>query len=182
MHHHHGWIERLDDPSRDDWQKPAAVIAAMELTADMTVADIGAGSGYFTAHLSRAAGRVLALDVQPSLIEHLRRRFPATNVEPRLVSPNDPALADASVDRVLIVDVWHHQNDRVKYAERLRRALKPGGRVLIVDGDGETPHSPPPQMRVTPAQVTDELVAAGFDVRVLEGLLPFQFVVSAHVR
>jgi predicted methyltransferase len=178
-HHHH---HHLDDPHRDEWQRPAEVIAMMELAAGMIVADLGAGLGYFEPHLSRAVGpqgRVLALDVEPS---HLRQRLSGlANVEIRQITSADPALADSSVDRILLVDVWHHVQDRVEYGKKLKRALKPGGRVYLVDRPHDSPHAPPVEMRLSATQVLSELTSAGFDARV-EKTLPKQFVVLALPR
>lgn len=180
-HHHHHHFAHLDDPGRDEWQRPDEVIAAMELSAGMTVADLGAGTGYFDPHLSRAVGdmgRVIALDVDPTLVAHLRHRHAAlANVEGRLGT----SLDDASVDRVLVVDVWHHLEERTEFAKKLRRALKPGGRVCIVDAHRDAPEGPPPELRLSASTVLAEFTAAGFDARVVK-TLPKQFVVLALPR
>ncbi len=182
--HAHGWAG-LDDPGRDTRQKPAEVVAALELSEGMVVADVGAGTGYFEPHLSRAVGprgRVLALDVEPELVAHMTKRFEAeglANVEARLVAPTDPGLAAASVDRVLVVDVWHHLTDRVSYARKLRDALAPGGRLVIVDYPEDAPRGPPPELRVGAQAVVAELAAAGLEARVEPRSLPEQYVVVA---
>ncbi len=178
-HHDHDWRARLDDPKRDEWQRPTEIIAAMEISSGMTVADIGAGTGYFVPHLLRAvgtAGRVIAIDADPELVAHLRHRFAGSNVE-----ASGAALSDASVDRVLIVDVWHHLHDRAEFATRLRRALKPGGRVCIVDAHHDALEGPPAELRLSAKTVLSELNAAGFDASVVLAL-PKQFVVSAQPR
>jgi ubiquinone/menaquinone biosynthesis C-methylase UbiE len=178
-HHEHDWRARLDDPKRDEWQRPTEIVAAMEITAGMTVADIGAGTGYFVPHLLRvvgAAGRVIAIDADPDLVSHLRHRFAGSNVE-----ASGALLSDASVDRVLIVDVWHHMNERVEFAKRLKRALKPGGRVCIVDAHHDAPEGPPVELRLSAKTVLGELNAAGFDPSVVL-TLPKQFVVLAQPR
>lgn len=177
-HHHHHHHAHLDDPGRDAWQRPAEVVAAMELSAGMTVADLGAGTGYFLPYLSRAVGnrgRVLALDVD---LTSLRQRH---GVEVRAATPTDPALEETTVDRILIVDVWHHLGHRVAYAQKLRRALKPGGRICIVDAHHDAPEGPPPELRLSAATVLSELSAAGFDASVVL-TLPKQFVVLARPR
>jgi predicted methyltransferase len=134
--HHHGGAEQwahLDEPGRDEWQKPALVVAAAGITGGQIVADIGAGTGYFGVHLSHAvgaSGKVLALDVNPNLIEHMGRRFHdarLNNVEARVLRHDDPGLAPGSVDRVLIVDLWRHLHDRVAYGRKLRAGLRPEG-------------------------------------------------------
>ncbi len=189
VHGHHGhhdpetWAKKLDDPARDEWQKPAEVVAALALEPGMVVADVGAGTGYFESHLGRAvgpSGKVLALDFDPDLVAHVEKRCAKAklgNVEARLVAPDDPRLAAASVDRLLLVDSWHHLADRVAYAKKLRSALRPGGRIVIVDHVPDAPEGPPPEMRVRTAEVVAELDAAGFRSRVVPDSLPRHFIV-----
>jgi hypothetical protein len=104
------WAKDLDDPARDAWQRPAEVIAAMQITEGMTVADLGAGTGYFLSYLSRAvgpSGKVLALDIEPDMARYMRERAAReglANVEVKVVPIDDPALPAGSLDRVLIVD------------------------------------------------------------------------------
>lgn len=192
--HHHGrphdlrrWAEVLDDPARDAWQQPDVVVAGLAIAEGMVVADVGAGTGYFEPHLSRAVGargRVLALDVDPDLVAHMQRRFQAAglhNVEARLVSPVDPGLEAGAVDRVLIVDTWHHMSDRVAYAARLRRALTPTGRLVIVDYPADAPEGPPQELRLSAEAVLAELKAAGFTACIEPDALPRQYLIVAEV-
>jgi predicted methyltransferase len=188
--HHHGAAEQwahLDDPGRDEWQKPELVVAAAGITGGQVVADIGAGTGYFGGHLSHAvgaSGKVLALDVNPNLVEHMRRRFHETklnNVEARLLRHDDPGIEPGSVDRVLIVDLWHHLQDRVVYGRKLRAALRPEGRLLVIDRGTDSSHAPPVGMRIKVETVIGELEGAGFSTRVLPQVLPRQFMVEGAV-
>lgn len=179
-----GWAARFDDPSRDAWQQPDAVVEMLALGGGMTVADIGAGSGYFTPYLSRAVGpqgRVLALDVSEQMVAYLReKRLPAlelANAEARRVEPDDPGLGPGTVDRILIVDTWHHIRDRAAYAATLARSLAPGGRVVIVDFTKDADQGPPVAMRLAPEEVVAELEAGGLVARVVEEGLPKQYVV-----
>ena len=185
--HHHDAAEQwahLDDPGRDEWQKPELVVAAAGITAGQVVADIGAGTGYFGVHLSHAvgaSGKVLALDVNPSLVEHMRRRFDEAqlnNVEARVLQHDDPGLVPGSVDRVLIVDLWHHLHDRIAYGRKLRAALRREGRLLVIDRGTDSSHAPPVGMRISVDTVMGELEAAGFSTRVLPQTLPRQFMVE----
>jgi predicted methyltransferase len=181
--HAQDWAREFDDPSRDAWQKPALVVAAMGLAPGMTVADIGAGTGYFEPHLSRAVGpggKVLALDIEPDMVRYLRERAARqglANVEARQVAPADPGLAPASVDRILIVDTWHHIASRAAYAARLLAALKPGGQLTVVDFRREAERGPPPEHRIAPEEVVRELSAGGLVARVADVALPEQYVV-----
>ena len=96
------------------------------------------------------------------------------NVSPGVVPADNPALTPRSVDRVLVVNTWHHLIDRVAYAEKLRGALRSGGLVLIVNFDENSPKGPPSEFRLTPSTVVGELESAGFSAEVLEESLPYQ--------
>lgn len=177
------WTRVFDDPARDAWQKPAEVVAALGLAPGATVADLGAGTGYFSSRLSRAvgaSGAVLAADTEPALAEHLRHRAEQeglANVVPILASADNPRLPAAASDVVLIVDTWHHIDDRVKYARRLAAALKPGGRVAIVDWQKrELPVGPPLDHKLAREQVIDEMTQAGYRLAGEPDLLPYQYV------
>ena len=128
--------------SRDEWQQPDRVIAALGIRPGDRVADLGAGSGYFTRRLARAVGsngKVYAVDVDEKMNEYLRQRVAQagiSNVDVILGRFEDPLLPDGGVDLVLIVDTYHHLEDRPAYFRNLRRDLTPGGRVAVIDFDG----------------------------------------------
>jgi predicted methyltransferase len=177
------WSQTFDDPARDAWQQPAKVLAALAIAPGMTVADIGAGTGYFNPHLAAAVGAdgvVIASDVEPNLIAHMTERAKADGtpqVMPRLGEPSDPKLAPAEVDRVLLVDTYHHIDGRVDYFGRLKGALKPGGKLLIVDFKaGDIPVGPPPDHRIPKDKVLAELGQAGWVLESDADVLPHQFV------
>ncbi len=177
---------RFDDPERDAWQKPEEVVSLMEIAPGMTVVDLGAGTGYFLSYLSRAVGpegHVLALDVEPNMVAHMRQRIQdegLDNVEVREVAPDDPGLAPDSVNRILIVDTWHHIGDRGAYTAKLARALtaqgEAAGRLYVVDFTEDSPHGPPAHARIRPEVVADEM-RPSLTPRVLEEDLPYQYVV-----
>jgi ubiquinone/menaquinone biosynthesis C-methylase UbiE len=177
------WAKKFDDPSRDAWQRPADVVAALRLSAGMTVVDVGAGTGYFEPWLSRAvgeSGKVIAIDVEPDMIRYLNERAEReglANVEPRLAPYDDPKLAPESVDRVLVVDAWHHVARREAYAEKLRIALRPGGTVMVVDFKLSSKHGPPLHHRLAPESVARELAAGGLSTSIADTLLPEQYLV-----
>ena len=114
----------LESPDRDAWQKPHEVIAALKLHKDEVVADIGAGSGYFTRRLAHHAGKVFAVDLDPKLLEMTKSSAPA-NVETVRATGDNPNLAAASVDTIFICDVLHHIEGRPAYYAKLAQALKP---------------------------------------------------------
>jgi ubiquinone/menaquinone biosynthesis C-methylase UbiE len=177
------WSKRFDAPDRKEWQKPAEVIELMEIEPGMTVADIGAGTGYFLGYLSNAVGvhgTVLGLDVEPNLVDFMTDRAKRegwSNVEVRTIQPDDPGLHGGTVDRILIVNTWHHIDDRESYSRKLYDALTPGGEILVVDFTHQSSHGPPVSQRLRPEEVMAELQAGGFDVEILKESLPDQYIV-----
>ncbi len=171
----------LEDPKRDDYQKPHEVITALKLRDGEVVADIGAGSGYFTFRLARhvGAGRVYAADISPDLILHLNRRIRdlnATNVVSVLCAPDDPLLADRSVDRFFICDTWHHIGDHPKYLGLLKKMLRPGGEIIMIDFKKEkTPVGPPMEMRISREDLINEMELNGFHVSAEHKFLDYQY-------
>ncbi|WP_438042447.1 methyltransferase domain-containing protein [Sorangium sp. So ce128] len=142
------WVPAFEGPERDAWQKPAEVIAAMRLAPGMRVADLGAGTGYFLPHLSRAVGptgAVIGLDIERDMGRYMTERAARerlANVTARTVSPDDPGLDPGSVDRILVVNTWHHIPDRPAYAAKLKAALRPDGAVVVVDFTDAARHGP----------------------------------------
>src|SRR5690606_24781133 len=150
----------------------------------MIVADIGAGTGYFEQHLVPAVGdtgKVIAVDIEPDMIRYLRERYAKTpQVEARQATPASPALEPTTVDRILVVNTWHHIPERVAYSKQLAAALKPGGFVLVVDFTMETSKGPPRAHRLAPDVVIDELAQAGLSARRIDVELPDQYVIEAR--
>lgn len=199
--HHHGdgyrmdfseverFARHFDDPKRDAWQRPAEVITLMQLQAGQVVADIGAGTGYFLPHLAQAVGpkgRVLALDVEPNMVEYMRRRAREKNwsqVLPGVIPANDPKLQPRSVDRILVVNTWHHIGQRSAYAAKLAQALKRGGSVWIVDFTRESDIGPPADHRLSAEEVVGELAAGGLQAAVVPAeTLPKQYIVRGSLE
>ena len=123
---------------RDSWQRPADVVEALDLQAGDRVADLGAGEGYFVSHLSVAVGEsgtVYAVDGEEEIVGALTARFPpdASNVKAILGRFDDPMLPDHSVDLVLIVNTYHHIEDRAVYFRQLKQDLRPAGRVAVIE-------------------------------------------------
>jgi predicted methyltransferase len=184
----HAYAAELDAKDRYWWQQPERVVELLDCRPGMTVVDLGAGTGYFLPYLSGAVGdhgRVLALDVERSMIEVMAQRIQRErlwNVSARVVTDKDPALTPESVDRVLVVNTWHHVTDRVAYAQKLLEGLRPGGRVLIVEFDEDSPEGPPAEMRLRPSTVSAELESAGFSAELLEEPLPYQYAIAGHLK
>jgi FkbM family methyltransferase len=174
-----GWARVFDDPARDGWQKPQQVIDALALAPDATVADIGAGTGYFTVRLAQAvpAGHVYAVDLGPDMVRHVEqraRRMKLANVTAVLAAADDAKLP-ARVDRVLMVNTYHHIDDRPAYFRRLARSLNPGGEVAIVDYTRESPMGPPVTARLPAAEVKAEMHGAGYVLAAEHSFLPHQY-------
>lgn len=185
MNHQHGfhgaehWARVFDDPGRDAWQKPHEVIQALQLRPDAVVADIGAGTGYFSMRLAHGVpqGKVYAVDAEPDMVAHLKRRAEEAglaNVQAVQAAGDDPRLPE-KVDVVLFVDVYHHIGNRVRYFSRLRESLKPGGRLAIVDFRLDSPMGPARSGRVAPDAVKRELAQAGYTLAAEHDFLPHQY-------
>jgi len=130
----------LSHLGRETWQRPDDVVAALALEPGDQVADVGAGDGYFVSRLAQAVGangRVYAVEVDTELTQALEANFPDANVEVILGEFDDPKLPDGVIDLVLIVNTFHHIEDRPAYFARLRGALSPGGRVAVIEPNDE---------------------------------------------
>ncbi len=130
----------LTTSGRDMWQRPDDVVTVLAIEPGARVADLGAGDGYFVERLSVAVGpdgRVFAVDVDADVVASLSQRFPAdaTNVETVLGHHDDPRLPDGTIDLVLIVNTYHHIEDRPVYFRNLQADLAPGGRVAVIEPD-----------------------------------------------
>lgn len=173
------WARVFDDPARAAWQKPAEVIKALGLASDARVADIGAGTGYFSSRLARAVpgGRVYAVDAEPDMVRYLgdrAQREQLANLVPVQADERDPRLPEP-VDLALLVDVYHHVPARVQYFESLRGSLRPNGRLAIVDFRLDAPRGPPRAARIAPERVKEELGRAGYALVAEHGFLPDQY-------
>lgn len=175
------WLERDDRATRE---QPERVLDALAITAGMVVADVGAGSGYFTvrlAHRVGATGQVIATDLQPemlAMIEARARREGLTNVTRVQATERDAGLAPGSIDLALLVDVYHELAEPAEVMAGVREALKPAGRLVLVEYRGEDPAvAIKPAHKMTLVQIQRELTALGF--RFVESLefLPDQRIV-----
>jgi ubiquinone/menaquinone biosynthesis C-methylase UbiE len=174
----------FESSERDAWQKPFEVIRALGVQPGATVADIGAGTGYFARRWAVAVGQegtVFAADLEPNMVVELRasaERDSLGNLIPVLASADDPRLPDGTTDLIFICNTWHHIADRVAYARRLKRDLAPGGRVAIVDFYKRAlPVGPPSPHKLTAAEVQAEFEAAGYRLaKRIDELLPYQYV------
>jgi SAM-dependent methyltransferase len=180
------WARVFDDPSREAWQQPDAVIRALRLAPDAIVADIGAGTGYFAVRLARAVpdGRVYGVDASADMVRYLGTRAKREGLANLVAQQGDrdDARLNAPVDLALLVDVYHHIASREEYFARLRASLKPGGRVAVVDFRMDSGRGPPPAARVPPDRVKAELGRAGFELAEEHAFLPDQYFLVFRPR
>jgi cyclopropane fatty-acyl-phospholipid synthase-like methyltransferase len=180
------WAKQFDDPARDAWQMPDRVIDALGVKAGESVADIGAGTGYFTIRLAKlpAGPKVYAVDIEPSMLAHVQKRAAhdqLTNVSTVLAGADRTNLPEP-VDLVLIVDTYHHIPNRPAYFAALKDRMKPGARLAIVDFRKDAPEGPPKEYRFTPEQISSELETAGFRLQASHDFLPRQIFLVYTVR
>ncbi|ATQ67673.1 MULTISPECIES: class I SAM-dependent methyltransferase [Methylosinus] len=173
------WVKKFDDPARDAWQKPKKVIAALRLSRNERVADIGAGTGYFAAKIAKRIphGKVYAVDVEPDMVTYLGERAQRerlANLTP-VQSTAESANLPEPVDLALVVDTFHHIGYRERYFAALKERLTPKGRLVIIDFKADSPDGPPVEHRIPPEEVKKELEAAGYSFVKSYDFLPRQY-------
>jgi ubiquinone/menaquinone biosynthesis C-methylase UbiE len=179
-HQHHPpssgeYAKVLEDPSRDEWQKPHEVVMALSLRSTDAIADIGAGTGYFARRFANHAGKVYAVDIDRELLAIAGKNAPA-NLKTVLAAPDDPRLPEHSVDIIFFCDVLHHIENRAAYYLKLAKALKPGGRIVVVDFYKKAlPVGPPPSMKLSDEEVIAEFRNGGFTLSKRLDILPYQY-------
>lgn len=178
--------KKWNDLERDEWLHPEKIVAALALKPGATVADIGAGTGYMVARLSKAVGKggtVIAIDAETAMVEYLAKRssdLGPAKIVPRKVGPDDPELQTFSVDGVLTLDTWHHVNGREAYAKKVHEGMRRGGKFVVVDYEVDAEMGPPKHIRIEPEQVTKQLGTAGFRVAVVREKMPRHYMVVGH--
>lgn len=169
------------------WQKPDLVIQQLGDVDGKVVADLGAGTGYFSRRIAYKGARVIAIDIDPRAIqwmEEQKARFPV-ELQDRLIirqaDESDPKLKPAEVDIVLLVNTYSYIQNRVAYFNRLKDAIRPGGFILIIDfKKRDTPFGPPLEERIDVADVEAELRSAGYSLlKVDEEALEYQYIIKA---
>jgi ubiquinone/menaquinone biosynthesis C-methylase UbiE len=179
----HLGAEWLDRPERVSEEQPDKAIAALAISPGATVADVGAGSGYMTARLAVAVGptgRVYATDVQPEMIEKLKARVNAANLQnvtPVLSTADDPRLPEGAIDLILMVDVYHELAAPQRVLQQLKRALKPAGRLVLLEYRKEDPSIPiREEHKMTVADAKAEVEAEGYRLASVIETLPRQHI------
>lgn len=186
-------VRRFESEERNEYQKPEEVMKRLDSIfrkrgestlsfasgwKGLKVADLGAGTGYFTFRMAREGASVLALDIDERFLDYIRSRPQYQTYKDRLqtrkVEPHSIGLAVGEVDLIFSVNVYHHIDNRVEYFRAARKGLTDGGMLIIIDfKQGEMPVGPPENIKLSESQVMQELKEAGFDVKV-DHFLPYQ--------
>lgn len=179
-----GGIDWLDRPEREEQERPEVVLRALDLQKGDVVADLGAGSGYFTFRMAERVGKngkVLAVDIQEEMLKTLRQRASAngvSNVEEVKADETDPHLPAGSIDLVLMVDVYHELSYPFEVMTKLREALKPTGRVAFVEYRKEDPSVPIKEVhKMSIEQLVKEMKVVGLERAHTDESLPSQHIV-----
>ena len=181
-------VVQYESADRVIWQKPDLVIKQLGDVEGKVVADLGAGTGYFSRRIAYKGAKVIAIDIDPKAIqwmEEQKSRFPAElqdRLVIRLAEPNDPKLKANEVDIVLLVNTYSYIQNRVAYFTKLKEAIQPGGHIVIIDfKKKETPFGPSLNERVDVKTVEEELASAGYTILVKdETSLDYQYIIKAQ--
>ncbi|SDE12711.1 Methyltransferase domain-containing protein [Pricia antarctica] len=175
-------VKLFDSPERDAYQKPEKVLDYLGEIKDKKIMDIGAGSGYFSVKLADKGANVIAADVSDEFQKALKKRIQDNNlknIELRKIPYDGPNLADNEVDMVLIVNTYHHIENRSDYFSKVKKGIKGNGELVIIDYfKTDFPVGPPTYHKVSMDEVITELKKAGyahFEVNV--ELLPYQYII-----
>ncbi|HBH25555.1 MAG TPA: SAM-dependent methyltransferase [Cytophagales bacterium] len=177
-------IKNFESPERDAYQKPEEVLSYLGDISGQKIMDIGAGSGYFSVKLASRGAQVIAADVDDEFQEALKKRVEQNkikNIELRKIPFDNPGLSNNEVDKVLIVNTYHHIEDRIAYFSLVRNGIKEDGELIIIDFfKKEIPVGPKRDHKISKELVVKELEAAGFEiVEVNTELLPYQYIIKA---
>lgn len=176
--------KRFESSERDEYQKPQKVLEFLGEIKGKTIMDIGAGSGYFSVKLAAAGAHVIAADVNDEFQEIIKKRIldnKLINIETRKIPYNSPNLKDGEVDMVLVVNTYHHIENRPKYFSLTKSGIKSNGELVIIDFfKAHTPVGPPIEHKIAIDKVIYELKEAGYtSFNVNVDLLPHQYIIRA---
>ena len=178
------YIKALEDPSREAWQQHDKVVETLGLKPGESVADLGAGPGYFTLRFARVVGptgKVYGVDISREMLDYLEKQAESerlTNIQPVLAETHNPKLPPASVDVIFVCDTLHHISERATYYPLLMRALKPGGRFVNIDFyKRPLPVGPAVEMKIPKAEMIREAESAGFHLVQQYDFLEYQYFV-----
>jgi len=178
-------VERFEGKERDTYQQPKKVMKFIGDVEDQTIIDLGAGTGYFTFRLVKAGANVIAADVDDRFLNYIKQKSDTLNltnkIELRKVPYDSPKLRLNEVDKFLIVNTYHHIDNRTEYFEKVKSGLKENGQAIIIDFFKKKQEiGPPKRYCVSADEVVKELKEAGFtEFKVEKDLLEFQYIIKA---
>jgi ubiquinone/menaquinone biosynthesis C-methylase UbiE len=174
------YIEFLERKDRAIWQKPDVVISTMELKGTETIADVGAGSGYFSFRFASKLpkGKVIAIDIDPEMIRHIHHKVMSSdikNIDVVLASEDDPKIPE-KVDIVFICDVLHHLKNRDKWLDKLYSEINKGAKLILIEfKEGNLPEGPPEKIKISGKEMLTLVSRAGFTlIKNNTTILPYQ--------
>jgi ubiquinone/menaquinone biosynthesis C-methylase UbiE len=180
-------VDRFESEERTEYQQPDLVLDTLGPFEGLKVMEIGAGTGYFSFRMADRGAKVIAADVDDRFQEYIRNKRDSLGISEedislRKVPYDDPKLDSAEVDMVLVVNTYHHIENRSDYFSKVLRGLRPGGKLVVIDFKKEKMSvGPPIQMKLNPSQVSRELKAAGFKkVNSDSRLLKYQYIITAQ--
>jgi len=194
--HHHGdanaymnqsefqtLVDRFENPERVEWQKPDSVVLWLGSLKGKTIVDIGAGTGYFAFRMSEKAGKIIAADVDERFIHYMdsiAQVRSTKNLVTRKAEYDKAPVEANEADLILLVDVYHHIENRDAYFKNMLSGLRKDGRVCIIDfKKGDLPQGPPDEMKLSAEEVIEEMKKAGYRLdRRDEQLLPYQYLMT----
>ncbi|MFW5741254.1 MAG: class I SAM-dependent methyltransferase [Myxococcota bacterium] len=176
------YIAFLERADRAAWQKPDAVVEGLELEGTETVADVGAGSGYFSFRFAEVLpnGKVVAIDIEPEMIRHIHHKAMTegvNNVAVEIAKPHDPSVPK-DADWVFICDVLHHVKDRAAWLSRMHEQTKSGAKVALIEfREGKLPEGPPESLKIGKKRLVELMTDAGFEsIGEKKDILPYQYM------
>lgn len=177
-------IKEFESPERDAYQQPSKVLNYLGDLNGLTVIDIGAGSGYFSVKLAEKGAKVIAADVNDEFIAYVQKRIKENNlqnIETRKIPYDSPNLQDKEVDMVLVVNTYHHIENRDVYFSKVKKGTKDNGELIIIDFfKTKVPVGPPSNHKLSIDEVVQELKKAGYgSFRIIADLLPYQYIIIA---
>lgn len=178
-------IARFESPERDAYQRPDHVLAYLGELKGKRIMDIGAGSGYFSVKLAAKGAQVIAADVNDEFLAHINARVAKDglkNIETRKIPYDGPGLEKGEVDMVLIVNTYHHIEDRAAYFAKVKNGTTADGELVVIDFfKTEAPVGPPVDHKISIDEVIAELKQSGYTAFTVEvALLPYQYIVRAR--
>ena len=179
-------VKQMERPDRDLWQKPDEVMKLLGPLQGKKIVDIGCGTGYFTFRLQDAGATVIAADIDDRFLKYVDSVRKARNISDKRVitrklEPNDPGLQKKEADIVIVVNTYHHIEDRVEYFKKVKAGMKNLGFLMVIDYfKKDLPVGPPASMKMAAEEIVRELSQAGFaKFKTDETTLPYQYILFA---